>query len=102
MGREPLPPLVVMGVSGCGKSTLGSLLSERLGLPFQDGDDLHPAANKAKMGAGIPLDDHDRRPWLEEIGRQLRQSQDAGVPLIIAFAFSTTVSIGAQRKAKAT
>ncbi|MFJ6535107.1 gluconokinase [Paenarthrobacter sp. NPDC091711] len=84
MGHEPLPPIVVMGVAGCGKSTMGSLLSERLGLHFQDGDDLHPAANKAKMGAGIPLDDDDRRPWLEEIGRSLRQSQDAGEPLIIA------------------
>lgn len=84
MNPSPLPPLVVMGVSGCGKSTIGSLLGERLGIPFQDGDDLHPAANKAKMGAGIPLDDSDRQPWLEEIGRTLRASAEQGTPAIIA------------------
>lgn len=84
MGNKLLPPLIVMGVSGCGKSTVGSMLGERLGAPFKDGDDLHPEANKAKMGAGIPLDDDDRKPWLAEIGRALRRSQDAGAPLIIA------------------
>ncbi|WP_281450470.1 gluconokinase [Paenarthrobacter nitroguajacolicus] len=73
-----------MGVSGCGKSTVGSMLGERLAARFKDGDDLHPEANKAKMSAGIPLDDEDRKPWLEEIGRALRRSQDAGAPLIIA------------------
>ncbi|TSE14428.1 gluconokinase [Arthrobacter sp. KBS0703] len=66
-----LPPLVVMGVSGCGKSTIGALLGERLGVPFSDGDDFHPPANKAKMAAGIPLDDDDRAPWLAEIGAAL-------------------------------
>ncbi|MFJ4029694.1 gluconokinase [Paenarthrobacter sp. NPDC089989] len=84
MTTAPHPPMVVMGVSGCGKSTVGSLLGERLGMVFQDGDHLHPAANKTKMGAGIPLDDADRKPWLEEIGRVLRDSSDAGTPMIIA------------------
>lgn len=84
MGNKSLPPLVVMGVSGCGKSTVGALLGERLGMSFQDGDDLHPAANKAKMGAGIPLSDVDRLPWLDEIGEALRRSQDVQKPLIIA------------------
>ncbi len=49
-----------MGVSGCGKTTVGARLAERLGWPFYDGADFHPPANKAKMGAGIPLDDADR------------------------------------------
>lgn len=84
MGSNPLPPLVVMGVSGSGKSTLGALLGERLGLPFVDGDDLHPAANKEKMGSGIPLGDEDRRPWLEEIGRTLRKARGTGAVPIIA------------------
>ena len=61
--------LVIMGVSGSGKSTLGKLLAERLDWPFQEGDDLHPAANIAKMKAGHPLDDADRAPWLAAIGR---------------------------------
>ena len=60
-----------MGVSGSGKSTVGALLATRLGLPFVDGDALHPAANVAKMAAGIPLDDDDRTPWLDVVGERL-------------------------------
>lgn len=70
---RPLPPLVVMGVSGCGKSTVGALLADRLGVPFLDGDDFHPASNKAKMAAGIPLNDADRAPWLARIGQLLAE-----------------------------
>ncbi|MHC6595189.1 gluconokinase [Arthrobacter sp. C152] len=66
-----VPPLVVMGVSGCGKSTVGALLAGRLGIAFLDGDDFHPAANKEKMAAGIPLTDDDRAPWLARIGQLL-------------------------------
>ncbi|MCK2220299.1 gluconokinase [Actinomadura sp. ATCC 31491] len=68
----PAPPLVVvMGVTGSGKTTVGAALSQRLRVPFADADDLHPPANIAKMSAGIPLDDDDRRPWLEAIGAWL-------------------------------
>jgi carbohydrate kinase (thermoresistant glucokinase family) len=56
-----------MGVSGSGKTTVARALAERLGWPFQEGDDLHPAANVAKMHAGIPLDDNDRLPWLRAV-----------------------------------
>jgi gluconokinase len=62
------PVLVVMGVSGSGKSTLGKALAARLGWPFQEGDDLHPPANIARMSAGIPLTDQDRAPWLAAVG----------------------------------
>ena len=71
--------VIVMGVSGSGKSTLGSLLAMRLGVPFVDGDDLHPAANKQKMVAGIALDDADRAPWLDAIARVL-----ARTPVVLA------------------
>jgi len=56
-----------MGVSGSGKTTVGKALAERLGFVFQEGDDLHPAANIAKMSAGVPLTDQDRAPWLAAI-----------------------------------
>jgi gluconokinase len=79
-----LPPLVVMGVSGCGKSTVGSLLGERLAVPFFDGDDFHPAANKAKMAGGVPLNDDDRAPWLAEIGAALANPAGGAVSCIIA------------------
>jgi carbohydrate kinase (thermoresistant glucokinase family) len=65
--------IVVMGVSGCGKSTIGAALAERLGLVFTDGDDLHPAANVAKMAAGTPLTDADRWPWLDSVAAVLQQ-----------------------------
>ncbi|MHC6229466.1 gluconokinase [Arthrobacter sp. MMS24-T111] len=84
--NAPLPPLVVMGVSGSGKSTMGSLLGLRLDMPFFDGDDFHPAANKQKMGAGIPLTDADRDPWLGTLGELLAGKADGvtTVPPIVA------------------
>lgn len=72
-------PVVVMGVSGSGKSTIGAALAEALGLPFVEGDDLHPEANRAKMAAGIPLTDADRAPWLDRIADVL-----ADDPCVIA------------------
>ncbi len=65
---------VVMGVAGSGKSTIGEMLADRLGYPLIEGDAYHPEENIAKMSAGIPLDDADRRPWLETLGRLMRDS----------------------------
>ena len=73
----PRPLVVVMGVSGSGKSTVGAALAQRLRVPFADADDFHPPANIAKMTAGHPLDDDDRRPWLEAVGTWLAE-HDAG------------------------
>jgi gluconokinase len=69
--------VVLTGVSGSGKSAVGSALAARLGWRFIDADDLHPAANIAKMSAGVPLTDEDRRPWLAEVARQLAAAHDA-------------------------
>jgi gluconokinase len=73
MAEPPGVPLeiVVMGVSGSGKTTVGALLAERLGRPYAEADGFHPEANVAKMAAGHPLDDEDRRPWLAAIAAWL-------------------------------
>ena len=65
--RGSPPILVIMGVSGSGKSTIAEELAARLGWPFEEGDALHPESNIAKMHAGIPLTDADRKPWLERV-----------------------------------
>lgn len=63
--------IVIMGVAGCGKSTVGAALSRKTGIPYQDGDDLHPPANVAKMKVGTPLSDDDRWPWLDLVAAEL-------------------------------
>ncbi|MFJ8441822.1 gluconokinase [Kitasatospora griseola] len=72
------PVIVVMGVSGVGKTTVARLLAHRLGLPYAEADDFHPAANIAKMSAGTPLDDNDREPWLRALGAWLGERAAAG------------------------
>lgn len=62
---------VVMGVSGSGKTTVAALLAAALGCQFQEGDDLHPAANVEKMHGGTPLTDADRLPWLRKIAEEI-------------------------------
>lgn len=48
-------------------------LATRLGVPFVDADDFHSPANITKMTAGIPLDDHDRKPWLSAIAKRINE-----------------------------
>ncbi|WP_321384707.1 gluconokinase [Rhizobium sp.] len=71
--------IVIMGVSGCGKSSVGAALAEKLGTSYVDGDDLHPAANIAKMSAGLPLNDEDRWPWLALVGESLSKTEGLAI-----------------------
>ncbi len=69
----------IMGVAGSGKTTIGSKLSAATGIPFYDGDDFHPEANKEKMKAGKPLTDEDRIDWLLSINSlSQEQSEKSG------------------------
>ncbi|WP_338560159.1 gluconokinase [Erwinia sp. E_sp_B04_7] len=58
---------VLMGVSGSGKSAVANAVAHQLKAAFLDGDFLHPRANIQKMAEGHPLNDDDRKPWLEAI-----------------------------------
>ena len=76
--------VLLAGVSGSGKSTVGSLLAQRLGWPFADGDSFHTAVNVAKMRAGQPLTDEDRWPWLEAIAAWMDKQIAAGQSAVVA------------------
>jgi gluconokinase len=76
--------VVVTGVSGSGKTTLGRLLARRRGVPFVEGDDLHPPSNIAKMSAGEALTDEDRAPWLRLIAARIRAATAGGEGVVIA------------------
>nr|WP_089682593.1 gluconokinase [Halomonas gudaonensis] len=72
-----------MGVSGSGKSHVGCLLAERLGFDFIDGDDYHAPTSIAKMARGIPLDDEDRRGWLETLAERFADYRHRGAGVVI-------------------
>lgn len=77
-GRAHHPVLVVMGVSGSGKSTVAGILAGALKWDLQEGDDLHPDANVAKMASGQPLTDEDRWPWLDVIAEWITDHTTTG------------------------
>jgi gluconokinase len=76
--------VVVMGVSGSGKSTVAAQLAARLDWTFHDGDWLHPPHNIAKLRAGEPLTDEDRRPWLAAIAAWMDEARRARLRAVIA------------------
>lgn len=76
--------IIVGGPAGTGKSTVASILAERYGCPFVEGDVLHPAENVAKMAKGIPLTDDDRWGWLEQLSKTVSEkarTSESGVAI---------------------
>jgi len=69
---------IITGPAGSGKTTVAQHLASELSLPYVEGDDFHPVANKQKMASGIPLTDADRWDWLitvrNEAIKRLQQS----------------------------
>ena len=85
IGLAKMPcALIMMGISGSGKSTIGEKLAARLRFSYQDGDTFHPASNVAKMSAGQPLTDDDRRPWLQAIADEIDRLCGEGRHAVIA------------------
>ncbi len=76
--------LILMGPMGCGKTLIGKMLADRLGWPFYDGDDFHPAKNVEKMRAGIPLNDVDRKLWLETLHARIQHWLEDGQNTLLA------------------
>lgn len=73
-----------MGVSGAGKTEIGRRLAAALGGTLLDADDFHTEVNREKMRSGIPLDDEDRRPWLEALSQRLGREADVAGDLVLA------------------
>jgi gluconokinase len=76
--------IVIMGVAGSGKTTVGRALADALGWAFVDADDFHPPASRAKMAAGLGLDEPDRAPWLAALRAEIERRQAAGKPTVLA------------------
>lgn len=76
--------IIVMGVSGSGKSSVGQTLARKLGWDFCDADSFHSTAATEKMRRGIPLNDHDRNPWLKELQSAMANWLQAGKNTVLA------------------
>lgn len=81
----PLPAVILlMGVAGSGKTTIGHALGDKLGWPYADADEFHPPSNVAKMSAGHPLTDEDRKPWLAAIAAHIDAVRAKGSHAIVS------------------
>ncbi|HXT61667.1 MAG TPA: gluconokinase [Pyrinomonadaceae bacterium] len=76
--------VVLMGVTGSGKTTVGKALAEALGWKYLDADEFHSATNVAKMRAGVPLNDADRKPWLASLASAIDNHLRAGNSAVLA------------------
>jgi gluconokinase len=45
---------------------------------------VHPAENRARMAAGIPLTDEDRAPWLATLSARLAAAEKSGAGVVVA------------------
>jgi len=73
-----------MGVCGCGKSSVGQQLADQLGVRFLEGDAFHSPENVAKMRAGTPLTDEDRKGWLASLAAEIRAAAEHGEGVVLS------------------
>jgi gluconokinase len=72
-----------MGVAGSGKSTIAAALSKQLGWACAEADEFHPQSNIDKMSQGIPLQDGDRWPWLQQIQNWMTEQARAAQSTVL-------------------
>ena len=84
--------IIVTGPAGAGKTTLGRALATELGWRFIEADDLHPAANIARMRTGVGLTRVDRLPWLSAIRRAIDRTEAEGLSAVVACSALTAES----------
>ena len=82
-GSIDFPILIIAGVSGSGKTTVATALAQRLSLPFEEGDQLHPRPHFAKIHSAHPLDDREQWSWLEKIVAWINDCQQLGTGGVI-------------------
>jgi gluconokinase len=76
--------VVIMGVSGSGKTTVGTALAGALGWHFVEADNHHSPISIAKMARGEPLDDDDRRAWIDEMRAIIEEALARRNPIVMA------------------
>lgn len=82
--REAPPRWVVMGVAGCGKSSLAQAWAVQRGWFCLEGDALHSPAARARMAAGLPLDERFRGPWLRRLAAAMAAVAAEQGPVVAA------------------
>lgn len=73
-----------MGVAGSGKTTISQHLAQTLNATFIEADEYHSPANIEKMSKGLPLNDHDRLPWLQSLNTAIKDNESKHQSTIIA------------------
>jgi gluconokinase len=76
--------VIIMGVAGSGKTTIGKMLAKYLQWEFCDADDFHSRSNIQKMQRGIPLNDGDRLPWLQNIQAAIKKWLEENRNVVLA------------------
>lgn len=63
---------------------MGARAAQRLDWRFVDADEYHSRSNLAKLRAGEPLTDEDRRPWLEQLAVIADSARRRFEPVVLA------------------